>query len=83
MAPTVHAKTTYRIQSRLERFYTGGSVCATADETCVVCACGDEVKVSFAASAAQALDDGCRAPQGGLLQSPVDVLRCPFARKSV
>jgi hypothetical protein len=47
MPPSVHSKTSYRVASRLDRFYTGGSVCASVDEESVVCACGDEVKVMF------------------------------------
>jgi WD40 repeat protein len=45
MAPNTRAKTTYRVFSKLEKFYTGGSIRLTKDETSVVCVCADEVKV--------------------------------------
>ena len=41
------SKTTYRPFAKLEKFYTGGAVCLTTDESAIICACGDEVKVSF------------------------------------
>lgn len=46
MAPTaVTAKAIYRPFGKLEVFYTGGSLRATADEKHLVCSCADEVKV--------------------------------------
>jgi WD40 repeat protein len=38
-------KTTYRPFAKLEKFYTGGSVHLTVDESALVCVCADEVKV--------------------------------------
>jgi hypothetical protein len=50
MPQSAQYKTSYRVASRLDRFYTGGSICSSVNEECVVCACGDEVKVRFVMS---------------------------------
>lgn len=39
------ARQNYRLQSRLEVFYTGGAVRVSNDGAVLACACGDEVKV--------------------------------------
>lgn len=43
-------KQNYRVRSRLEVFYTGGSVRLSNDGTTLACACADEVKVGVEGS---------------------------------
>ena len=44
-ASSLTAKLTYRVNRKLEPFYTGGAAKLTRDGRLLVCACSDEVKV--------------------------------------